>query len=106
MVLDQSSSKRKASGGRLRPYKKTVRKYECGRRPSLTKVGEKSAQSIRTLGGNKKNRLLAMDICNIFDPKTKKYTKAKIKSVVDCAANPNYIRRNIMVKGAVIETDK
>jgi len=35
----------------------------------------------------------------------KKIEKTKIKSVIENKANPQYIRRNIITKGAVIETE-
>ncbi|MBW3022802.1 30S ribosomal protein S8e, partial [Candidatus Woesearchaeota archaeon] len=34
------------------------------------------------------------------------YTKAKIKTVADSPANKHYVRRNIITKGAIVETDK
>ncbi len=39
-------------------------------------------------------------------PGTGKTTLAKIHSVIENQSNPNYVRRNILVKGAIIETDK
>jgi len=50
--------------------------------------------------------LLSTDTANLFDPKTKKYEQIKIKEVVENPANRHFVRRNIMTKGTVIETEK
>ena len=44
------------------------------------------------------------DVAYVIDPKTNKTTKAEIVSVVENTANVHYVRRNIMNKGAIIET--
>ena len=59
----------------------------------------------RVIGGNRKLKLLSCDTANLYDPKSKSYRQAKIKTISDNPANRNFIRRNIMTKGAVIETD-
>ncbi len=106
MVLDQQRSQRKETGAR---YKRqhAKKKRALGRAPTLTKVDSKPAtKSIRVRGGDTKVKLLRTNIANVFDPKTKKYTKAKIEQVVENPANRHYIRANIMTKGTVIKTDK
>ena len=104
MALTQNRSKRKVTGGRYKSARKK-RKYESGRTPTLTKIGPKKRKTCRTVGGNKSARLLSIDVANIYDSKTKKYKKAKIEAVVECPANRNYVRRNIIVKGTIIKTD-
>ncbi len=71
----------------------------------MTKLEGTRKRSLRVIGGNQKQRLLSSETANILDPKTKKHKVVKIKSVVDNPANRNYIRRNILTKGAVIETE-
>ena len=105
MVLTQHRSKRKASGGRLIDSR-GKRLHEMGRAPSMTKVAPKTLRKTRTKGGNKKVGLLNVDVANLFDPKTKKYEKVKILSVVENPANRHYVRRNIVTKGCVVETEK
>ena len=61
---------------------------------------------ITAKGGAAKVRVLTADIANVYDPKIKKCVKATIKTISGCPANANYVRRNIMVKGSIIETDK
>jgi small subunit ribosomal protein S8e len=106
MAISQRRSLRKPTGGR---YKKGARKkkgYELGRQPSLTHIGSRRAKTIRTMGSNRKIRVYSEETANLYDPKTKKYAKAKIKNVVENPANRHFIRRNIMTKGSVIDTDK
>ena len=42
---------------------------------------------------------------NVVDPKTKSSKKVKIKTITENPANRNFVRRNIITKGAVIETE-
>jgi len=104
MAVSQKRSTRKPSGGR---YKRVFSKqqHELGSKPTHTHLGKVHKSSSRMMGGNRKQRLLVADIANVLDPKTKKFKVAKIKTVKDSQADPNFIRRNIMVKGAVIDTE-
>jgi small subunit ribosomal protein S8e len=105
MVIIQARSQRKASGGR---YKSTLSKrtHMLGRNPSLTKIGELRKKQVSVKGGNAKERLYQADTANVFNPKTKKYEQATIKMVTESPANRNFVRRNILTKGAVIDTNK
>jgi len=105
MALSQSSPRRKQTGARYKSARKK-RQFELGREPSFTKLGKQRKQVIRVMGGNQKLRLLSTDYANLLDPKTKKYVKAKIKTITDNPANRHFIRRNIMTKGSVIDTDQ
>jgi len=60
---------------------------------------------LRTMGANRKLRMLSADTANLFDPKSKSYRQAKIKTITDNPANRHFIRRNIMTKGSVIDTE-
>ncbi len=72
-----------------------------------TKTEDKERKKIIKCRGNvKKVRLMAAEIANVFDPKTKKFSKVRIKSVVENAADSHFVRRNIITKGAVIDTEK
>ncbi len=105
MVLDQQRSVRKETGAR---YKRqhAKKKAALGRAPTLTRIGEKTTKSIRVRGHNAKLRVLRADVANCYDPKTKKYIKAKIQIVVGNPANRHFVRRNIITKGTIIQTDK
>lgn len=99
----QGYSLKKPSGARKRRHA-SKRKHEYGREPSDTKVDERRARNVRTRGANSKLRLLQDKMANVFDPQTKKSTKAEVTNVIENKANPHFVRRNIMTKGAIIET--
>ncbi|MBU2639091.1 MAG: 30S ribosomal protein S8e [Nanoarchaeota archaeon] len=102
MAVSQYRSKRKVSGGvYIRLRKK--RKFELGRVFRETKVGETKKKTLRGKGGAVKTTLLRCNVANIFDGK--KYKKAKITSVIENKANRHFVRRNILTKGAVVETE-
>ena len=103
MALWQGKSRRSKSGRRIR-YARGKRKYEIGREQHPTNLGETRLKNVRTKGNNSKIRAMQANIAFVIDPKNNKTTKTEIISVVDNSANPNYIRRNIMNKGAIIDT--
>jgi small subunit ribosomal protein S8e len=105
MAISQARSKRKQTGALYKAYRKK-KKHELGRLPSLTKIGERRAVNIRTRGNNRKVRILSTDTANLFDPKTKKHEQVKIKTILENPANRHFVRRNIMTKGSIIETEK
>lgn len=101
MAILQKRSRRKATGG-LYHSSGSKKKANIGNLPTLTKIGPTKTQSLRVLGGNTKTRLLLAEEINVADPKTKKVTKDIAVSVDSNTANRNYIRRNIITKGAVV----
>ena len=105
MVISQRRSKRSSTSSR---YKKNrgKRLSEQGRVPSLTKIDERKLKVIRTLGGNHKQISLNENIVNLLDKKSKKYSKAKIISVLETPANRHFVRRSIMTHGCIIQTEK
>ncbi|MBI2667801.1 30S ribosomal protein S8e [Candidatus Woesearchaeota archaeon] len=105
MTIIQSRPKRKKTGGKYIDYRKK-RKYESGNPPTHTKLGDRRTSTERTMGGYKKFRVLSDNIANVYDPKSKKYIKLKINTIVESPANRHFVRRNIMTKGTIIETEK
>lgn len=103
MALWQGQSRRSNSGRRIR-YARSKRKFEIGREPHLTIIGNEKRKQVRTLGNNRKTRVMTSNLAHVVDPKTGKTVQTEILSVIDNAANLNYIRRNIINKGAIIET--
>lgn len=95
---------RKPTGGRYKHFRK-VRKYEIARLPASTTIGKLSLKVQRLKGGGSKAKVLSSSIANILDQKSGKYTQATIKLVKENAANREFARRNIITKGAIIETD-
>lgn len=104
MALSQARPRRKQTGALYKDYRKK-RQYELGREPSFTKLGKKKVQIIRVMGANRKLRMLSADTANLFDPKSRTFKQAKIKTITDNPANRHFIRRNIMTKGSVIDTE-
>jgi len=103
MALWQGSSKRTRTGRRIR-YARGKRKFEIGREKHFTTIGSTTTKIVRTKGNNRKTRVKTSNIAYVLDPKTNKITKTDIVTVKENAANIHYVRRNIMNKGAIIET--
>lgn len=68
-------------------------------------MGTGTVKRYRVRGGNQKLRILTAQSINVFDPATKTMKVAKIVTVRENPANPNYVQRNIITKGALVETD-
>jgi len=97
----QGRSKRSKTGSRLRPQRKK-RKHELGRDPTETTVGETDLRVVDAHGGSAKVRALSTNVANVTTDGDSE--RADIEDVVENPANPNYARRNIITKGAIIET--
>lgn len=104
MALWQGKSRRKPTGGRRVPSA-GKRKFEIGREKQFTKLGAQSLKQYRGAGGNVKVGMLAAEFANVVDKKTNTVKKVKIVNVKANPADPNYIQRNILNKGATIETE-
>ena len=104
MAKSQLRSKRKSSGGRYIDYRKK-KLYELGRDATLTKLGKLSKRVLRVRAGSKKEITLSAEDVNVFDSKTKKHKKVKIKNVLENPANRHYVRRNILTKGTIVDTE-
>ncbi|WP_435124658.1 30S ribosomal protein S8e [Halobaculum sp. D14] len=101
-MKDQSGrQKRKRTGGRRRTFRNKKR-HSLGREPTETTVGEPRFRTIDARGDNEKIRALSADTAQVAtDGETE---TAEIEDVVENPSNVNYVRRNIITKGAVIET--
>ena len=103
MARSQRRSQRKASGARY-SSSRSKKKSELAGFEALTKIGdEKRVRSKRILGGNNKRALLVTKEINVADKKGKT-SKTEVINVLENPANPNLVRRNILTKGAVVET--
>ena len=98
-------SRRKPSGGR-KVQARGKRSTEISSEKQMALIGESKTKIYRRTGGNTLVRVLAADKVSINDPKTGKTTLGIIENVVENESDPNYVRRNVLVKGAIIETDK
>ena len=97
-------SRRKSSGGR-RVSSRGKRSTEISSEKQFALIGEPKRKIYRKTGGNTLVRVLSENRCTI-NGKDGKSATAKITNVIQNDANSNYIRRNILTKGAVVETDK
>jgi small subunit ribosomal protein S8e len=96
-------SRKKTTGGllsRVRKKKKTDR----GMHFLETRIGKRQAKAKKTRGGGTKLKLMSAEFINISDSRGKS-KRTKIISVKENDANPHYIRRNILTRGAVVETE-
>ena len=104
MAIVQAKSRRKPSGSR---YKSAIHKKTLallGSPATLTKLGATKVESKRMRGGHAKQSLKSTSKVNVYNPAQKKYVVAEIKTITDNLANKNFVRRNIMTKGAIVET--
>lgn len=104
MGIWQGRSRRKRTGGRLRPNRKKLR-FEIARELQSATLGAGTVKKYRVRGANLKLRILTAQTINVFDPATKTVKPAKIVTVRENPANPNYVQRNIITKGAILETE-
>ncbi len=102
-MIWQGRSKRKYTGKLYKRFRKK-RKYELGREYIETLIGERKIKKIRVRGGNYKIRLFRDKYANVYVPSEKKVVRAEIKSVIENRAHIHFARRNVLTKGAVIET--
>ena len=95
---------RKASGGR---YKKMRKKklFERAGQPRIVKLGKGKKKGMKGMGGRIKTVLLSANTANVLDKKTGKCKVAAITKVIETPSNKFLARQNVLVKGAVIETE-
>lgn len=104
MALWQGKSRRKKSGGRFRRYRKK-RKFEIGTETQHAVIGEQRMKKYRIKGGGQKIRVRSADFANVLDPNTNRVKHVKIITVKSNPANAHYVQRNIITKGATIQTE-
>jgi len=104
MGIWQGRSRRKRTGGRLRAVRKK-RRFEIGRELQTATVGTGTVKTYRVRGGNVKLRILTATTINVYDPASRKMQRARVVTVRENPANPNYVQRNIITRGAIVETE-
>ncbi|PSQ48528.1 30S ribosomal protein S8e [Halobacteriales archaeon SW_7_65_23] len=102
-MRDHGRSLRMRTGGRRRP-KRDRRKHELGSEPTETQVGETKLRTVDTRGGQTKVRAIRSNVASVASDGG--VVAAEITDVVENPADPNYARRNIITRGAIIETDE
>jgi len=96
--------KRRATGGRQRPLR-SKRKFELGRPPANTKLGEQKIHEVRTCGGWKKFRALKLDHGNMSWAGEAVTRKVRILTVVYNATSNEMVRTNTLVKACIVQVD-
>mmetsp|Transcript_3857 Transcript_3857/g.5643 ORF Transcript_3857/g.5643 Transcript_3857/m.5643 type:complete len:202 (+) Transcript_3857:155-760(+) len=103
-ISREGRHKRRETGGRREKYRKK-RKFELGRPPAMTKIGEKRVHEVRCRGGNLKFRALRLDAGN-FSWGTEVCTrKVRVLDVTYNASNNELVRTKTLVKGAIVLVD-
>lgn len=96
---------RKISGGKYHKQRKK-RKYEIQNQQRFPKLGKEKKKQMKIRGGKLKTIILSTDTANIFNKKTGKCEKLKIKNVIETPSNKFLARQNILMKSAIIDTEK
>jgi len=96
--------KRRATGGKRAPIR-MKRRFELGRQPANTKLGERRVHRIRCRGGFMKYRALKLDHGNYAWPGEAVTRKCRILDVVYNPTNKEFVRTNTVVKGSIIQID-
>ena len=99
--MNHSRSTKKRTGGRRRPIRKK-RKHELGSAPTETRLGDDQLKVVDSHGNTEKVRAVARSVASVATDDG--VVQADIEDVDENPSNPNYVRRNIITKGAIIET--
>jgi len=97
-------SKKAPTGRKLKENRKKKRR-DRGTEFLAPEIGERKVKVKRCTGGNIKRKTLMDETVSVTDPKTGKTVKTKVLSVKSNDANPHFVRRNIVTKGAVVQTE-
>jgi len=103
-ISRDKAHKRRATGGRVKRIR-MKRKFEMGRQPASTKIGDKKITRVRVRGGNFKFRALRLDHGNFSWAGESVTRKTRILKVVYNSTNNELVRTNTLVKGSIIQID-
>jgi len=99
-----SRHKRRSTGGRM-PVHQKKRKFEMGRQPAMTKLGQKRVRPVRSRGGNYKFRALRIDAGNFSWGSEAVTRKTRVLDVVYNATNNELVRTKTIVKNCIVMID-
>ena len=103
-ISRDSRHKRSHTGAKRAQYRKK-RKFELGRQPANTKLGQKRIHTVRTRGGNSKFRALRLDSGSFSWGSEAISRKTRIIDVVYNASNNELVRTKTLVKSAIVQVD-
>ncbi len=98
-------STRTDSGARVKRFR-GKRKYELGRTPTETVMGETKRKKIISKGKNAKAPALRVTMVNVTDPKKNQTFRVEIQDVDTNPASMDYQRRKVITRGTIIKTPK
>jgi small subunit ribosomal protein S8e len=104
MAIWHGEKGKKPTGGKIHLSRKK-RKRELGSLPLHTKIGKEKKKIEKTKGGGRKVKAFSVEFANVLDPASNTVKKVKILGIVSNPANPHFVRRGIITKGAVIKTE-
>ena len=102
-MANHGRSLRKRTGGRLRPNRDR-RKHELGTEPTEAQIGETKLKTVDVRGTGQKVRALRANTASVATEDG--VVAATLENVVENPADPNYARRNIITRGAIVETSE
>jgi small subunit ribosomal protein S8e len=86
--------------GKLTPARKK-RKYAEGGEATNTTIGAEKKKTVRTMGGRPKTRIITAKFVDVI--MKGKYVKCEIITLTENPANKDFMRRNIITKGAILK---
>jgi small subunit ribosomal protein S8e len=96
--------KKRETGGKRAPIR-MKRRFELGRQPAMTKLGERRVHRFRCRGGFIKYRALKLDHGSFAWSGEAITRKCRILDVVYNPTNKEFVRTNTIVKGSVVQVD-
>ncbi len=104
MTLWQGKSDKKITGGKRHLHRKK-RKFEISRDYELPMIADSKKKIVNSRGNNQKVRIVGAEEVNLSDKKGN-VERVDVKNVIENPANPNFVQRNILNKGAIVETEE
>ena len=105
MGQSRASRYKRSHTGAARAYYRKKRKFELGRVPANTRLGDPQIKKMRTLGGNKKYRAIRMDSGNFSWGSEGVSRKSRIVIVTYHPSNNEFVRTNTLTKSAIVQID-
>ena len=87
------------------PVHQKKRKFEMGRQPANTKLGQKRVRPVRARGGNYKFRALRIDAGNFAWGSEALTRKTRVLDVIYNATNNELVRTKTIVKNCIVSID-
>lgn len=103
-ISRDSRHKLSHTGAKRAQYRKK-RKFELGRQPANTKLGQKRIHTVRVRGGNTKYRAMRLDAGSFSWGSEAISRKSRIIDVVYNASNNELVRTKTLVKSAIVQID-